>query len=345
MQKTIWTKVLLIIGILSFFGCDNELDVAADWKEIAIVYGAINPSVDKNYVRIQRAFLDETTSAMSFSNVKDSLYFDTIIVYVDEFQNGTFTRRIDLTKVDGNLIGIPKDTGIFYSDENILYELDADINASMLNTDWDYRLTINNPKNGYVATATTSSLGNIQPRSPISATGGSVYLSTNENHIVPVIFQEGKHARAYRVAMNVRIEESKIDNPSEKEVKELEWVMINSGTTESLDGFREASYKVLSQGFFAMLSSKLMVDPTVERRLVSYDLVFYGISDDFNTFLSVLKPSTTIVQKKPEFTNVENGLGIFTSRNISIFDNLNFNETILPAVQSSPFSEDLGFVK
>ena len=103
--------------------------------------------------------------------------------------------------------------------------------------------------------------------------------------------------------------------------------------------------KVLSAGFFAMLKSRLDIDETVERRLVSYDLVFYGISDDFNTFLSVLQPSTTIVQKKPEFTNVDNGLGIFTSRNITIFDNRTFNATILPQVQSSPITAELGFVK
>lgn len=345
MRKTIWTKALLFITLLSVIGCDNELDIAADWKEIAVVYGALNPSVDKNYVRIQRAYLDEATSALAFSDTRDSLYFDTLVVYVDEFSNGRFTRRIDLNKVDGNLIGIPKDTGLFYSDENILYELDADINASMLNTDWEYRITINNPVNGYVATATSASLGNIQARQPISPSGGSVFLSTNENHIVPVIFQEAKHARAYRVTLNVRIEETKKDDPLQTVRKELEWTMVNSAKTETLEGFREANYKVLSQGFFSMLRSKLDVDPSVERRFLNYDLVFYGISDDFNTFLSVLQPSNTIVQKKPEFTNVENGLGIFTSRNITIFDNLIFNETVLPAVQSSPSTENLGFVE
>jgi hypothetical protein len=345
MQNTIWTKAVLFIGILGLLGCDNELDVAADWKEIAIVYGAINPSVDKNYVRIQRAYLDETTSALAFSSLRDSLYFDSLVVYVDEFQNGQFTQRIDLSKVDGNLIGIPKDTGIFYSDENILYELNAVLKASLFATDWSYRLTIQNPKTGYIATATTSSLGNIQARSPISPTGGSVYISANNNHVVPVIFQEAKHARAYRVAMNIVVEETKIDNPSEKEIKNLEWVLINSGKTKELRGFNDANYKVLSAGFFATLKSNLEVDNTVERRLVSYDLAYYGISDDFNTFLSVLQPSNTIVKKKPEFTNIDNGLGIFTSRNITIFDNRIFNATILPEIQSSPITEDLGFVK
>lgn len=344
MRKTIWPKVLILVVAASLFGCDNELKVAAEWKEIAIIYGALNPSVDKNYVRIQRAYLDVATSALAFSSLKDSLYFDTLVVYVDEFENRVFTRRINLTKVDGNLLGIPKDTGLFYSDENILYELDADIKPSMNATAWEYRITVMNPKNGYVATASSKSLGDIQARSPITPTGGSVYISNNQNHVVPVQFQEARFARAYRVAMNIRIEETKLADTSQRVVKELEWVMVNSGNTQTLEGFREARYNVLSQGFFAKLNGSLDVDASIKRRLVSYDVVFYGISDDFNTFLSVLRPSNTIVQKKPEFTNVDNGLGIFTSRNITSFENRIFNATILPEIQASPLTKDLGFV-
>jgi hypothetical protein len=344
MQKTIWTGLVVLMLCIGFFGCDNELNVTADWKEVTILYGALNPTVSKNYVRVQRAYLDETTSALAFSEVRDSLYFDTLTVFVEEFQEGVFKRRIPLKRVDGNIIGIPKDTGFFYDDENILYELDADINPSQYATDWVYKITVENPATGDVTTASTASLGNIQPKSPISPSGGSIYVYNTSNHVVPVNFQEGKHARAYRVSMDIRIEEYKKDNPTQKEIKELEWVLVSSGTTESLGGFRDGSYKVQSRGFFALLKNQLSVDPTVERRLVDYDFTFYGISDDFNTFLAVLEPSNGIVQKKPEFTNVQNGLGIFTSRNITKFENLRFNATTLPQIQTSELTEDLGFV-
>ena len=50
MQKTIWNIVLLLVIFTFFSGCENEVDIAADWKEIAVVYGALNPNQPKNYI-------------------------------------------------------------------------------------------------------------------------------------------------------------------------------------------------------------------------------------------------------------------------------------------------------
>ena len=56
MQKTIWNLVLLVVTSTFFWGCDNEIDIAADWKETAVIYGALNPNQTKNYIRITRQF-------------------------------------------------------------------------------------------------------------------------------------------------------------------------------------------------------------------------------------------------------------------------------------------------
>jgi hypothetical protein len=343
MQKTIWT--MLVIASLSLFtvGCDNELDVAADWKEVAIVYGALNPNQTKNYVRIQRAFLDEKQGAFSFVNNQDSLYFDTLNVSVDEFANGAYTRTFNLIKVNGNDMGIIKDTGVFFSDENILYQLDGEIKASMFATDYEYRLNIKNPITGYECTATTSSVGQAEVYSPINETGGTIYITASDEHFVIVKFQEGKFAKAYRVDMDIRLEEFKLDNPSEVVTKTIKWPLVGLGNTKGLSGFKNAEYQISSSGFFSALSQNLEVDPTVGRRLVNFDFNFYGISDDFNTFLSVSEPSISIVQKKPEFTNIENGLGIFASRNIRQYKDRNFNSVVVSALKQSELTKDLGF--
>ena len=34
----------------------------------------------------------------------------------------------------------------------------------------------------------------------------------------------------------------------------------------------------------------------------------------FNLFMQVYEPSSSIVQEKPPYTNVENGIGVFSSR-------------------------------
>ncbi|MEY2925298.1 MAG: hypothetical protein RLZZ337_1848, partial [Bacteroidota bacterium] len=113
MQKTIWVLLGFVFLSLSFSACDNELQVAAKWKEIAIIYGALNPSDAEQYIRIQRAYLDEQQGALSFSQESDSLYFDTLTVTIDEFENGLYNKTYTLQKVDGNAIGLPKDSGVF----------------------------------------------------------------------------------------------------------------------------------------------------------------------------------------------------------------------------------------
>ena len=115
MQKTTGFFLILVLIMSAITACDNEISVAANWEEVVIVYGTLNPEQAKNYVRIQRAYLDESIAALSFSNTQDSLYYDSLDVKIEEYTNGKLTSVFTLSKVNGNDIGMPKDSGIFYS--------------------------------------------------------------------------------------------------------------------------------------------------------------------------------------------------------------------------------------
>jgi hypothetical protein len=344
MQKTISLFILLACCLVTFTACDNELNVAAEWEEVVIVYGALNPTQAKNYVRIQRAYLDEKQAAVNFSQIKDSLYFDSLDVRIEEYSNGNYTNTFVLTKVNGNDIGMPKDSGIFYSDQNILYELNNPVRESFSAIDYSYKIIIRNPKTGHVCTATALSLGKPEVTDPVNELYASVPIKATEGHTILVRFQEGKWVRSYSVVMDYRIEEFKKNNPADKVIKELKWHMITDATTRRIEGFQQATITVPSSSFLYTLAAGLKVDPTLSRRLIDFDIKFYGISDDFNTYLSVNKPSIGIVQKKPEFTNLTNALGLFTSRHIKEFNNKKFNTNTVTEINLSKITKDLGFV-
>ena len=82
MQKPIWNYILLTVIFFTFYGCENELKVAADWEEVAVVYAALNPTQSKNYVRVQRAYLDEKRGALNYSNSQDSHNFQELDVTI-----------------------------------------------------------------------------------------------------------------------------------------------------------------------------------------------------------------------------------------------------------------------
>jgi hypothetical protein len=263
-------------------------------------------------------------------------------VSLEELVNGSYSQTFFLKKINGNDMGMEKDSGLFYSEDNFLYELSDPVKASMFATDYQYRLVVRNPKTGYECRAMISSVGQAEIKGPVSNSGGTIYFS---NESIPVTFQEGKHARAYKVEMDFRVTEYQKDDPSQEQIVNYKWVLVNLGKTQSLRGFELGRYLVASSGFFTNLASLMPQNTNIERKLVDFDLTFYGISDDFNTYLSVNKPSIGIVQKKPEFTNIVNGIGLFASRNIASFKNLSFHPSTLGLIQTNEKTKDLGFVQ
>lgn len=344
MQKTIYGFILWALALTLFSSCENELNVAADYKEVAIVYGLLNPTDDVNYIRIQKAYLDEKVGALSFSNIPDSLYFDTLDVSITEFLGGVEGNTYPLRRVDGNLIGIPKDSGLFTNEVNYLYQLNAPVKASSYFNDYEYKLTIFNPKTGNIVTSSTLTVGTAEVSAPASEQSKNLIILSDSNFKVVALYKEGKYARAYDMIMRIKVEEINAEDTSQREILELDWVMFSDRETRSLRGFEETAYGVPAVSFFNFLKSNLDSTKNVKRRLLGFDLFTYGIGDDLNTYISVNEPSIGIVQKKPEYTNIQNGFGIFSSRHVNRLYDKTYDIRTRIAVQQSDITGRLNFL-
>jgi hypothetical protein len=344
MQKTIWVLLGFVLVSLCFSACDNELNVAAKWKEIAIIYGALNPTDTEQYIRIQRAYLDEDKGALTFSQEPDSLYFDTLTVTLDEFENGTYKKSYTLNRVNGNTIGLPKDSGIFSSGVNYLYQLKEPIRASSYFTSMSYVLTVKNPYTGYTSSSSTLIAGQAELSSPINDFIDQLFISAQDKHSIVAKYKEGVNVRSYDMIMEAHIEEIDKADTSKRTFKTLQWKMFSNKESRSLSGFNDVTSLVLSANFFSMLDANLKPNDNIYRRLVDYDLFLYGIGDDFYTYINVNRPSLGIVQKKPEYTNITNGYGLFSTRYINKYIGRNFHPNTRVQLNLSEDTKDLGFV-
>ena len=66
--------------------------------------------------------------------------------------------------------------------------------------------------------------------------------------------------------------------------------------------------------FFNYLSNNLEEDNTVTREFISLDLVITIGTSDLATYITLNAPFDGIVQERPTFSNINNGLGLFSSR-------------------------------
>ena len=72
--------------------------------------------------------------------------------------------------------------------------------------------------------------------------------------------------------------------------------------------------KIEGNSFFNFLALNLDKNQFVVRYFNEIDMIMTVGSEDLETYINVNKPITGIVQERPQFTNINNGIGLFSSR-------------------------------
>ena len=82
-----------------------------------------------------------------------------------------------------------------------------------------------------------------------------------------------------------------------------------------------------SPKFFSFLRNNLNADnDDLIRMFVSIDLIMTVGSEDLHTYVRVNEPITGIVQERPVFTNINNGIGLFAARYVYTKNNMTLTQ-------------------
>ena len=76
----------------------------------------------------------------------------------------------------------------------------------------------------------------------------------------------------------------------------------------------ESKISIEGERFFNFLREEITKDNSKERYFNNIDLVMTVGSEDLDTYVKVNRPIRGIVQERPKFTNIDNGIGLFSSR-------------------------------
>lgn len=305
MKNKFWGGVLFC---LTLSACSTDLSVIGDHKETMIVYGLLDQSQPKQYIKVNKAFLGDG-NALEYAQAKDSTqYSNQLLVTIKQIHNGTIVHT-DTLMPDNT---ISKDSGVFYgpTQTNVIYSFDTPPGTLDINN--QYELTVKNPITGLTASGQTGLVGDATFNSPApSSPFYGFVLSSNSNYQFPVRWSSGANARVYQLTVRLNYIDS---TTTGNNTKSIEWV-FPSIETEKLSGGEAMQNDFLGQSFLRFVGNQLSdFNGLLGRRVLTADLILVAGSDDLNTFINVNKPSTSLVQERPEYTNINNGLGIFSSR-------------------------------
>ena len=92
----------------------------------------------------------------------------------------------------------------------------------------------------------------------------------------------------------------------------LDWVQ----PTQQYDGSSDMSYIFDGVVFVNFISENIPdMQSEIDYRKLAYTRLQYSVgSEDLNTYMAVNEPFEGIVQERPVFTNINNGIGLFSCR-------------------------------
>lgn len=326
--------LLISIAILGLLGCENDLDIIDDYKDIPVIYGLLNSADTTQYIRIQKAYLGEGNSLL-MAQYADSIYYDTSIIElkVQKIINGLVTDEVSFMPT----LSFPKEEGLFSNYPSLIYKSDD----GMIDAGAEYKLQLTNKATGEVTTSLTSIVKMASSDLTNTVLFGQFVNMSDPDDPLPIKFTMPIRAKICGLQLKVNYVEYVINT----NVIENKSIMINAGelVVSNIDGTDKMVFEISRDFFYGGIALKIPYDPTVNRpaNQVKVDFIFTVGADDFYTFYKVSHPSGSLTGILPEFTNLSNGRGIFSSRSTFKVLNKELNSESKNELRNGPFTGSL----
>ena len=130
-----------------------------------------------------------------------------------------------------------------------------------------------------------------------------------EKETTTVDWDHTTNGRIYQIIARIYYWDFFSDGTSSLEY--LEWVQ----PTQLYDGSTNMEYTFDGNIFVNFISDNIPMPNNLDSRLLAYMKLRYSVgSEDLYTYMAVNEPFEGIVQERPSFTNINNGIGLFSSR-------------------------------
>lgn len=309
----------LWMGIIwGMWACSTDINITADWQEITIIYGLLDGADSTQYIRINKAFLSETTAAGVIGQIADSLYHQPDVQAVlheflpsDETATSDSLRLVQstpLVKIDVATVGIEKEEGIFATTPHYLYQFDQTLQEKAI-----YQIEVITPTQQIVI-AQTPIVNNFTLFD--LADRDTLFLLEDLDH--RLVWDRADHAAIYEGDLFIRLANIRQGTGEIIDTQTIKWNIFSNFKGDDPFERGRLDYNLEYERLVGTLASRIPpdIDPTIQRSILSADLVIYAGSEILENFFLINLAQFGVVstQPQPHYTNVENGLGIFSSR-------------------------------
>ena len=308
-----------------------------------IIYGLLNPKTNVQYIRISKAFLGDGNSLI-MAQQKDSInYGDVLDVKIQRIKDGISYTPFVLVRDTS----FQKDPGLFNYPFTVLYRCSNPI----LSDGSTYKLIVHNNQTGLTATSQTNIISNQFAALPLISPEPMRFTIFSYYHID--LTPDNKFGWVYNITIRLHYREVTVAT-NDTVSKFVDW---NLG--DQLVGSRVPTVVSYSDlflpDFYRIVGNAILPqDTNVIRRIIPanvspnptadspIEIIYTAGTEELYTYQQLAQPSFGLVQDRPSYTNIENGLGLFACRSIISIPH-NLQNPSRAAFDTSSFTRKIHF--
>lgn len=325
-------KLLLFITIAALFhSCSTDFDVTAPYKEIPVVFGIINKDEAVQYIKINKAYLNDEGSAIIAGTVPDSNIYPYPIEAKLYATFSPLTELNNIKYVDSVVLDtahLNKEAGNFNAN-NLFYKTPSNFKVKYTinsrDTTWaNYQIIVRRKSDGKLIA---------KSRTPIvadflfSGTQNEVKLYSRFNKLYlnhTFNWSGAIGGKMYTSFLRFRFREVD-DLAGTSEEKYVDMPLFENIKTSNSNGSSKISYTLSGETFFVYLQSKLdpLTSSSARREYIApLELYFNVAGEELTKYMEINNGSGGLNDIRPDYSNIEGGFGIFSSRMGKVFNQL-----------------------
>ena len=367
-----WKDIPVIYGVLNS-GTGEDLDNNGDPDENFNHFVRIQ----KSFLGPESAYTYTSIYDSLYYNPSDlKVWLETV-----NNQNGEVTGPYELELIDESqldLLSIYKEEGLFATEAHYLYKI-PNVASDLVPFDdlrMDYKINVLNMITGDTTFSQTNIVEPLQMSRPTLDNLLSSILSFTQ----PIQIKPSQHAKMYTISLRFNyIEQHKDDyqydieqgNPLPTTGVVYKYIDWNLGTVEAdenqLFGNSVETVKkyITTTQFFEFIKSQIVEEDISSPQYYRYpvntvnqgtgggvpvgiyhgtvDLNITAVNSELYTYLNANSPNYGINQERPEYNNIENGVGHWSSRSVLNMNNLLLTSTIMDSLAFGEITNSLNF--
>lgn len=314
--------IFILISLAFLSSCNEKIDYKGAFKETVVVYGLLDHADSMHYIKVNRAFIGPG-NALDIAQIPDSNYFNDVEVKVTEYLDGNLSR----TWILKDTILNTKDTnGVFYAPEEKVYyfktlptginesiQTSIDPQQSSLNKFGVYKLSVIVDGGKYTVTGETELVHGIT--SPATSQNFTFKFADDPGEYISTGVTASNSGNSYILNANLDVEFYEYEGTNST-VNTFNWQL---GEADVLPNSSK-TFSALGATFYDLINANATSNSSIDKRTFKGIWVtFTGGAEELYNYITVNRPSSSLAQSKPTYTNLSvsdggNVIGIFSSR-------------------------------